>query len=266
MLDATGELIDEVGYEHLTTQQVARRSGVSIGLVYHYFPDRLALVEALIARNSERFMTAVTERINSDEVTTWRGALNAVIDVLIEMYRQEPGFCKIGLNDRFLTAQSAPVLPDQDNLAAAFLAIFRERYAPAGPEPADLLLRFEVAVQMGDALMGRAFRTERDGEERVLAEARSVLADYLAPFLDSPEASPNSVGSGDINTQSEDPGGEGTETATGSAGGGDANRGTACGDLNGERPPAEQSGSETVGGCTGRAEEVGGAQDPPPAR
>lgn len=184
MLDATGELIDEVGYEHLTTQQVARRSGVSIGLVYHYFPDRLALVEALIARNSERFMAEVAARMSNPEVTTWRDALNTVLDVLIEMYRREPGFCKIGLNDRFLTAQSAPVIADHDNLASAFLSLFRERFAPEGPEPPDLLLRFEIAVQIGDALMGRAFRTEREGEERIIAEARTVLATYLAPYLD----------------------------------------------------------------------------------
>ncbi|MBO0693554.1 MAG: TetR/AcrR family transcriptional regulator, partial [Acidimicrobiaceae bacterium] len=203
MLDATGELIDEVGYEHLTTQQVARRSGVSIGLVYHYFPDRLALVEALIARNSERFMAAVGARLDSPEVTTWRDAVNAVLDVLVDMYRNEPGFCKIGLNDRFLTAQSAPVIADHDHLAGAFLALYRERYAPEGPEPPDLPLRFEVAVQIGDALISRAFRTDRNGEAWLLAEVRRVLPEYLSPFLDHPADPGEIVSGGPANTESE---------------------------------------------------------------
>ncbi|MCL2395683.1 MAG: TetR/AcrR family transcriptional regulator [Acidimicrobiaceae bacterium] len=249
MLDATGELIDEVGYEHLTTQQVARRSGVSIGLVYHYFPDRLALVEALIARNSERFMAGVEERLDSAEVTTWREALNAVLDVLIEMYRHEPGFCKIGLNDRFLTAQSAPVITDQDHLAGAFLALYRERYAPGGPERPDLPQRFEIAVQMGDALLGRAFRSNRDGEEWVLAEARRVLAEYLSPFLDrapTPEevaawnSAAESVKQSDNLTESVDMRSSGHETGAEPAAGGDAD-GDTVGDADassaGDSPP-----------------------------
>jgi AcrR family transcriptional regulator len=274
MLDATGELIDEVGYEHLTTQQVARRSGVSIGLVYHYFPDRLALVEALIARNSERFMAAVTDRLENPQITTWREALNAVLDVLIEMYRSEPGFCKIGLNDRFLTAQSAPVIADQDHLAAAFLNLFRERYAPETAEPPDLLLHFEIAVQLGDALMGRAFHTDRNGEERVLAEARRVLEGYLAPFLEGPDvaaAIPDSEAldtqrgivatknteSGDLQTRSRSHAGA---TASNSAvGGGTEVGGTVSGQplggstvvsqpLVGETMLAENGAGETVGG------------------
>lgn len=245
MLDATGELIDEVGYEHLTTQQVARRSGVSIGLVYHYFPDRLALVEALIARNSERFMAEVAGRMNNPEVTTWRDALNAVLDVLIEMYRREPGFCKIGLNDRFLTAQSAPVIADHDNLAAAFLSLFRERFAPEGPEPPDLLLRFEIAVQIGDALMGRAFRTQRDGDERIMAEARTVLADYLAPYLDrqAPTAEAPREGPED----------EGPERGGPGAAGGPAEGGQAA-------------GGDPVGGDPVEGNGALGAPDPPAAR
>ena len=234
MLDATGELIDEVGYEHLTTQQVARRSGVSIGLVYHYFPDRLALVEALIARNSERFMAAVAEQLENPEITTWREALNAVLDVLIEMYRSEPGFCKIGLNDRFLTAQSAPVIADQDHLAGAFLNLFRERYAAEAAEPPDLLLHFEIAVQMGDALMGRAFHTNRDGEERVLAEARRVLEWYLAPFLEA----------------------EGTAAATADSETRDTERGAAATQNTESGDPPARSGSHA--GTTAPSNAVGG--------
>lgn len=205
MLDATGELLSEAGYEHLTTQAVARRSGVSIGLVYHYFPDRLALVEALVERNSARFMSRVWERIDAEQTSTWRAALTVVLDVLADMYRYEPGFFQVGLNDQFLTKDHEPRGADRAQLAKAFLDLYCERFGGAGPEaggPAaggpeagGLALRFEVAVEIADALMSRAFRDDRSGDPAVLAESRRLVEGYLAPFLDqpSPAAGPSAA-------------------------------------------------------------------------
>ena len=47
MLDACAELIDEVGYDGLTTTLLAERAGVAIGSVYQFFPDKRAIVAAL---------------------------------------------------------------------------------------------------------------------------------------------------------------------------------------------------------------------------
>ena len=49
MLDACAELVDEVGYEGLTTTLLAERAEVAIGSVYQFFPDKRAIVQALRA-------------------------------------------------------------------------------------------------------------------------------------------------------------------------------------------------------------------------
>ena len=54
LLDAAAHVIDEIGYERLTTAMVAERAGASIGTVYRYFPDRIAVLQSLAARNAER--------------------------------------------------------------------------------------------------------------------------------------------------------------------------------------------------------------------
>ena len=54
LLDAAAHVVDEIGYERLTTAMVAERAGASIGTVYRYFPDRIAVLQSLAARNAER--------------------------------------------------------------------------------------------------------------------------------------------------------------------------------------------------------------------
>lgn len=50
LLDATATLLAERGLDNTTTNHVAERAGVSIGSLYQYFPDKDALIEALLVR------------------------------------------------------------------------------------------------------------------------------------------------------------------------------------------------------------------------
>lgn len=56
ILDATALLLVEEGYSKLSTNRIARRAGVSIGSLYHYFADKDAITEALLERVIERQM------------------------------------------------------------------------------------------------------------------------------------------------------------------------------------------------------------------
>ncbi|MBT5616278.1 MAG: helix-turn-helix transcriptional regulator, partial [Microbacteriaceae bacterium] len=47
LLDAACETMHQLGYEQLTTAMVAERAGASIGTVYRYFPDRIAVLQAV---------------------------------------------------------------------------------------------------------------------------------------------------------------------------------------------------------------------------
>ena len=62
MLDACAELVDEVGYEGLTTTLLAERAEVAIGSVYQFFPDKRAVVQALTLRNLEAYLGRLSKR------------------------------------------------------------------------------------------------------------------------------------------------------------------------------------------------------------
>lgn len=52
LLEATAQILVSHGYQKASTNRIAERAGVSIGSLYEYFPNKDALVTALIERNT----------------------------------------------------------------------------------------------------------------------------------------------------------------------------------------------------------------------
>src|ERR687884_165018 len=99
MLDACAQLIDEVGYDGLTTTLLAERAGVAIGSVYQFFPDKRAIVQALTLRNLEAYLDRLGTRLQRESGTHWWDAVDTAIDEYIAMHRTTPGFRTLHFGD-----------------------------------------------------------------------------------------------------------------------------------------------------------------------
>src|ERR1700709_2236997 len=99
LLDAAAAAIDELGYERLTTAMVAERAGASIGTVYRYFPDRIAVLQALASRNQERVLAGMQAAPADRSATNWREAVSAAFDAYVQAFRTEPGFGSLRAGD-----------------------------------------------------------------------------------------------------------------------------------------------------------------------
>src|ERR1051325_4535414 len=71
MLEACASLIEEVGYDGVTTTLIAERAGVAVGSLYQFFPDKRAVVRELTRRNLERFLHMVGERFETAPIDHW---------------------------------------------------------------------------------------------------------------------------------------------------------------------------------------------------
>lgn len=176
LLDTAAALIDDSGIDALTTSEVANRSDSSVGVVYRYFPNIQSLLRALAARNLARFTESIFDALGSDAVE-WRGIVDIAIDTFIEFNRAEPGFraLRFGdiIDDRFLE----PEFSNNGVLARALGGLLSEKY---GFTPDDqVLFDIEVAIEVGDALLQRAFLLDRQGDQRFIDAARSISNGYL---------------------------------------------------------------------------------------
>ena len=59
--DATIQVLLKKGADRLTTVHVAHRAGVSVGTLYQYFPNKQALLFAVLERHMQRVVEAVEE-------------------------------------------------------------------------------------------------------------------------------------------------------------------------------------------------------------
>src|SRR4051794_21391517 len=99
MLDACADLVDEIGYEGLTTTLLAERAGVAIGSVYQFFPDKRAIVQALALRNMDAYLQRLSARFATDVFAYWWDGVDCAIDEYIAMHRSVPGFRTLHFGD-----------------------------------------------------------------------------------------------------------------------------------------------------------------------
>ncbi|HEX6076712.1 MAG TPA: TetR/AcrR family transcriptional regulator [Micromonosporaceae bacterium] len=178
MLDACAEIVEEVGYEGLTTTLLAERAGVAIGSVYQFFPDKRAVVQALTQRNLDTYLDKLGSKLADGSFSHWQEIVAAAIDEYIEMHRSAPGFRVLHFGDvvdRHLLA------PDRDNDGVIARALGQVLVVHGNVEPGPRLdLAMLVAVTTGDALIKLAFRQDPDGDPTILSEAKLIIRDYLS--------------------------------------------------------------------------------------
>ncbi|PPF84131.1 TetR/AcrR family transcriptional regulator [Subtercola sp. Z020] len=180
LIDAAAEVVEEVGVERMTTAMVAERAGASIGTVYRYFPDRIAVLSALSLRSMDRFLRQTRENILRDTPKSWTDMMMIAFETGVEMHRTEVGFTSIRLGDLVSYPEVEPSGIRSARIAGAFAAIISQDFGlESTPE---LELHLEMTVNMTDALLVRAFVAEKNGDEKIIAEARSVIQNYLGSF------------------------------------------------------------------------------------
>jgi AcrR family transcriptional regulator len=184
LLDAAAATIEEIGFERLTTAMVAERAGASIGTVYRYFPDRIALLQALAGRNLERVLLRVTDEVEDPRHSTWAAALDAGFAALVDAFRLEPGFRGLRVGD-VIDLRPAPYERTFNSVVAE--RIFDRLVARFDiPDTAEARFRFETAIEISDALATRAFARDRHGDEAFLGAARDVVFGMLTDVFGRP--------------------------------------------------------------------------------
>ena len=84
ILEATIQVLLNVGKERLTTTRVALRAGVSVGTLYQYFPNKSALLQAALRRHLVEVIETVELVCKEQEGETLRKMVTALITTFLQ--------------------------------------------------------------------------------------------------------------------------------------------------------------------------------------
>jgi len=179
LLDAAAQVVHEIGYERLTTAMVAERAGASIGTVYRYFPDRIAVLQSLAARNAERVTDRMLAQLRSEQHPSWGAALDAALAVYVGAFREEPGFASLRYGD-VLDLRPTTEIPALAVLAGQMFDALATRF---GLDASDRTrAAFEAAIVATDAIAAHAFVVDPNGSAGYLelgtAATHSLISEY----------------------------------------------------------------------------------------
>ncbi|GAA4056892.1 TetR family transcriptional regulator [Nonomuraea soli] len=177
MLDACAALLDEIGYEALSTTRIAERAGVAIGSVYQFFPDKRAITQEVTRRNVEQFVSRIGARFLEEEFRGWWDAVDAIIDVYVDMHRTVPGFKSLHFGD---VVDLNLLDSDSDNntvIAGRLRGLLLKEYGLADSHELDVAIL--VSVEAGDAVLKLAFRRDPEGDPEIIGAAKQLIRGFL---------------------------------------------------------------------------------------
>jgi AcrR family transcriptional regulator len=181
LLDAAASAIDEIGFERLTTAMVAERAGASIGTVYRYFPDRIAVLQALAARNLERVLSGVRGAVADRTNKTWRESVLGGFDVYVDAFRSEPGFASLRGGDIIDLRPPTSAKTVNSHIAEVLMTELAARFGTDASVESQFA--FENAVEVMDALIARAFARAKHGDAAFLDGGRALVLSILTERL-----------------------------------------------------------------------------------
>ncbi len=167
IVEAAAQVLQKEGEDALTTGKIAERAGVSIGSIYQYFPNKDAILLALIRRERDLIGAEVARKIAEIEPKTGEALVRGVIATLVAAFRPRR-------KRRKLVAMMAALSADRDDSGV----VLRDRIR-------DLIVA--VSQQYGDPSVrpmtpASAYVLTR----AVLGAIRSAVVEN-AKILDTPE-------------------------------------------------------------------------------
>jgi AcrR family transcriptional regulator len=175
ILDAAERLLQQHGVVETSTVDVAAAAGVSIGRLYYWFPDRDAVVRAVLMRSEQRLRAFVHELIVDDSERTPAELVSNLLPAVGQFF--------LGHQGSLAVLQRGQV--DGDDPAAPLRQVFVDLIGRAveswghGIAAAERDLVATTVVGIVIAMLAEHIRADDQHADRYLDELGFVVTAYL---------------------------------------------------------------------------------------
>ncbi len=177
ILEATARVLVKQGFDGLTTNAVAAAAGVSIGSLYQYSPNKVALVAALIDRHMVEMNDAILAELTRVANLPLAEAARCVVELTIRAHAIDPELHRV-LTEQVPRIGKLARLREVDEIChrmvAGLLAARKDEIAIRDPDLAAFILvsTIESVVHRAALLYPQRLRDPRLVEETTLLVTR----------------------------------------------------------------------------------------------
>jgi len=187
VLTAGAELLQEVGYDGFTLQEVSKRAGVSIGSIYARAPSKEALILAIYDREMAR-VSAANEKLRETaqlEGLMGRELIMALVDLMARSTLEHADILRVFMYRAIVDPEIWRRGSDRSTaLSQAFEAALlehKDEFSHPEPELAiDVAFRLVYNTLVRRVTHGDNFESQRPlSDEDLIRELGEAAADYL---------------------------------------------------------------------------------------
>lgn len=177
ILQASTDIIVERGVQGLNTNVVAERAGVNIGTVYHYFPDKTAILVELFRVDQERRTAPLVAKLNEiadvQDLDRWADEMFALA---YELRNESPATAHLRRAFRAVPELVAIDRQDAEHYLDILANLLRVRFVGISKERARAATR--LLVEMTATILDNG-QELGDNARLFLAEGLIALKVYL---------------------------------------------------------------------------------------
>jgi AcrR family transcriptional regulator len=180
ILEATVQVLLQSGKERLTTTRVARRAGVSVGTLYQYFPNKRALLQAVLKRHLNTVTKAIEDVCVEQKGQSVRQMATALVTAFLEA-KMKDGKTSVALYAVSSDVGGARIA--QQNGVRATKAIVEMLKTAREPLTTDLQV---IASMLQGAMVGVSRRfLESGAPEKQSEPLRQELIFFACAYLEA---------------------------------------------------------------------------------
>ena len=192
ILDAAAIVFDEVGFEAATTHTIAAKANTAVGSLYQFFPDKLAIFNALELRHVDR-VYVMWEKLMRPEVIKLPFAdfIHTLVTFVEQLFTNPISrivFTQFFVSPKIFKNIDAGFTQEVIQFAAK---LFQMRNPALTRQRSSIIA--EVAVNSSNTLILVALRSDKAHSKAIILEIENLLIAYLEKDLGDAVVGGNSV-------------------------------------------------------------------------
>jgi len=179
ILDAAAEVFAETGFDAATMEQIAERADTSVGSIYQFFPNKLALFRAVAERVIETSGETFQDVFAGAAGLHWSELLDRAVDAFARLYEVDAAFRAVWKNfqlyGEYAEADQAAV-DEMVEQVSGLVGVWAPEMGGARRRTVAAMLVNGIGIMLLVAM-----RESKAGRRRLLEETKLMMRRYLEP-------------------------------------------------------------------------------------